>query len=285
MFDEIFGGGRGRSSRTSAQQGSDLRFDLEIDFEEAVFGSQREITLPIAEGCAACDGSGVEPGSSAETCRQCGGRGAVISSSGFFQIRQTCPICGGSGRVVTKPCRGCQGTGRVKARKRLTLKIPPGVDTGARLRLSGRGEGGVQGGPPGDLYVILHVRPHELFRRDGNDLFCEIPVPFDVAALGGEVEVPTTEGFARLKIDAGVENGKTYRLRGRGVSSPDSHGRGDLHVRIVIEVPSHLSAKQKKVLKEFADTVEASNYPQQQRVRERTSELLRRRDEINGAAR
>jgi molecular chaperone DnaJ len=280
VFEDVFGGGGRRGSRTGPQQGSDLRFDLEIDFEEALFGSHREITLPMAEQCGACGGSGSEPGSSEETCKQCGGRGAVVASSGFFQVRQTCPVCGGRGRVIIKPCRACGGGGRQKTRKRLTLRIPPGVETGSRLRLAGRGEGGVRGGNAGDLYVILHVKPHTFFHREGSDLYCEVPVPFDVAALGGEVEVPTMEGLARLKIEAGTEGGKVFRLRGKGAPSVEGYGAGDLHVKVIIEVPAGLSSRQKKALREFADQCNGDNYPLVRKLHEQAAAFLKTRDDL-----
>ncbi len=279
LFEDLFGGGR-RTSRTGPQQGADLRFDLEIDFEEAVFGTQREITLPVSEQCPTCSGKGSAPGSTDETCRHCGGRGAVVSSSGFFQVRQTCPVCGGGGRMITKPCPDCRGSGRQKARKRMTLRIPAGVETGSRLRLAGRGEGGVRGGPPGDLYVILHVKPHDLFEREGSDLLCELPVPMHVAALGGDVEAPTLEGPARLRIEPGTESGRMFRLRGKGVKSLDGYGRGDLHVRVVVEMPAHLSSAQKKALKGFSDVATDDNYPTAAKVKARAEAFLKRRDEM-----
>jgi molecular chaperone DnaJ len=263
FFDEIFGGGWGRS-RTGPQRGQDLRFDLEIDFEEAAFGSEREITLPVSEPCGACRGSGVAPGSSRESCRQCGGRGVVVSGGGFFQVRQTCPICGGTGTVITRPCKTCDGSGRMKERKRLTLKIPRGVETGSRLRLPGKGDAGTRGGPPGDLYVVLHVREHELFKRRGDDLFCEVPVPFGFATLGGEVEVPTLDGYARLKLEPGTETGKVFRLRGKGLPNVEGYGYGDLHIQVLVEVPVKLNSRQKKALKDFLDSGHDANYPQQQ---------------------
>jgi molecular chaperone DnaJ len=284
MFEDLFGGGGRRSSRTGPQQGADLRFDLEISFEEAMFGSHQEITLPIAEQCSTCSGTGSEPGSKEEACRHCGGRGAVVSSSGFFQVRQTCPVCSGSGRIITKPCRDCRGTGRQKGRKRITLRIPPGVETGSRLRLAGRGEGGVRGAPAGDLYVILHVRPHDLFHREeGPDILCEAPVPMHIAALGGDVDIPTPDGFARLKIEAGTETGRMFRLRGKGAPSVDGHGRGDLHVRVIVEVPNHLSSKQKKALKDFSDACTEENYPLAHKLRARSEEFFKVRDSLNQA--
>jgi molecular chaperone DnaJ len=260
FFDELFSGGR-RRSRGGPQRGADLRFDLEIDLEEAVFGSEREVTLPISVECSTCRGTGVKSEKDRQSCRHCGGRGAVVSGGGFFQVRQTCPVCGGAGSIVTNPCSRCDGTGREKDRKKLTLRIPRGVETGSRLRLTGKGEGGGGGGPPGDLYVIIHVREHELFKRHGDDLFCEVPVPFHIAAVGGDMDVPTVDGPARLHVDAGAETGKVYRLRGKGVPNVDGQGQGDLHVQIRVQVPVRLTSVQKKAMKDFVDEVHSDNYP------------------------
>ncbi|HEY8240080.1 MAG TPA: molecular chaperone DnaJ, partial [Kiritimatiellia bacterium] len=187
IFEDFFSGGGGRGSRDSASRGSDLRFDLEIDFEEAVFGSQREITLSLLDECGTCKGTGAEPGSKRDTCKRCNGAGMVISSNGFFQVRQTCPTCGGAGETISKPCRDCRGEGRVKGRRTLSLKIPAGVETGSRLRLAGKGEGGSRGGQAGDLYVVLHVRPHAFFQRRGEDIYSDMPIPVHIGIMGGEV--------------------------------------------------------------------------------------------------
>lgn len=276
FFDDFLGGGRGRTRR-GPQQGVDLRFDLEIDLEEAVFGSQREIVIPMTEECGKCNGSGIAPGSSKETCKHCGGHGAVITGGGFFQVRQTCPVCGGAGTIVTQPCGSCQGSGRVKTRKRLTLKIPRGVETGSRLRLADKGEGGIRGGPPGDLYVVLHVGRHDLFECRGDDLYCEVPVPFEVATLGGEIQVPTIDGYAKLKLASGTETGKVFRLRGKGITNIDGYGRGDLHVRIVAEVPVKLSSRQKKILRDLMGLRDESNYPDGKRFRKRAEAFYERK--------
>ena len=278
IFENFFGeGGR---SRDSASRGSDLRFDLEIDFEEAVFGSQREITLSIMDECADCHGSGAEPGSKREPCRRCGGAGMVISGGGFFQVRQTCPSCGGVGETISKPCRACRGEGRVKGRRTIQLKIPPGVETGSRLRLAGKGEGGARGGPAGDLYVVLHVKAHELFQRKGEDIFCEMPVPFHIAALGGEVEVPTLGGYASLKIPAGTESGTVFRLRGKGVASLQGYGAGDQHVRIVVDTPEKLSGKQRDLLRQFGEMLDESNHPRVRQIRRLADEFFRHKREM-----
>lgn len=276
FFDDFFGGRRQRNPN-GPQRGVDLRFDLEIDLEESMFGSEREITLPMTDECGECKGTGVAAGSKRENCRHCGGRGAVISGGGFFQIRQTCPVCGGAGSVITKPCRICQGAGRVKARKRLTLRIPPGVETGSRLRLAGKGESGVRGGPPGDLYVVINVREHEIFERHGDDLICQVPISVETAALGGEVQIPTIDGYANLKIEPGTENGKIFRLRGKGMQNVDEYARGDLHVRVVVEVPVNLNQRQKKAIKEFSEAREDGNYPQADTFKTRSESFFEKK--------
>jgi len=277
FFDDLFGGGRRRARSTGPQRGADLRFDLEIDLEEAAFGSEREVTLPMDMECSQCRGSGVAPGARKETCKHCGGNGQIATGGGFFQFRQTCPVCGGTGQVVTRPCTDCGGTGRTKTRKRLAMKIPPGVETGSRLRLGGKGEGGARGGPPGDLYVVIHVRPHALFDRRGDDLFCMMPVPFEDAALGGVVQVPTIDGYAKLKLSSGTESGKVFRLRGKGMPSVEGYGRGDLHVRVVPEVPTKLTSKQKKALKDFREESDDSNYPERRKFHEKSEAFFERK--------
>jgi molecular chaperone DnaJ len=281
-FGDFFGGsGGGRQrSRSGPQRGSDLRFDLEIDFEEAAFGSSREIVLPLTEECGDCKGSGVAKGSKRETCRHCGGQGALLSGSGFFQVRQTCPVCNGAGTMIKNPCKGCGGAGRVKTRKKITLRIPKGVETGSRLRLAGKGEGGVRGGPSGDLYVVLHVRDHDLFERRGDDLHCELPVPIHLAAMGGEVQVPTIDGYAKLKLSPGTETGKVFRLRGKGLPNVEGYGRGDLHVHIFAEVPKKLSSRQKKILKEFIEESSDSNYAMEKSFHKKVNAFFERKTAV-----
>jgi len=281
LFDEFFGGGRRRSSRReNSQRGADLRFDLEIDLEEAAFGSERQLTLPINVECSECRGTGMAPGSKPERCKHCGGKGEVISGGGFFQIRQTCPICGGAGTVITRPCHNCNGMGRVKEKKKITLHIPAGVDTGSRLRLAGKGEGGIRGGAPGDLYIVIHVRPHEVFQRNGEDLMCDVPIPFEVAALGGDVKVPTLDGYAVIKVAAGTEGGKVFRLKGKGMPSLEGYSRGDLHVRLVPQVPINLNAKQKKLLGDFAEERENNNYPTIESFYKKTETFYEKKETI-----
>ncbi len=260
LFEEFFGGERRDSSGT--QRGSDLRYDLEITFEEAVLGCEKEIGLIKLDTCDGCRGSGAEQGSNTKACATCGGRGQVVMARGIFSIQQTCPRCEGAGRVVEKPCHTCRGAGRKEKTSKIKLKIPAGVDTGARLRSSGNGEAGARGGKHGDLYVVLHVREHEIFQRDGDDLVCEVPINFVQAALGAEVEVPTMSGPAHIRIPASTQTGTTFRLKGRGVKNIQGHGTGDLHVRISVEVPTHLNSAQKAKLEEFAALCDSSVNPQ-----------------------
>jgi molecular chaperone DnaJ len=249
IFEEFFGG---RHDPSQPQRGDDLRYDLEISLEEAARGCEKKIAITRSVRCEACDGSGMEHGSKTRTCPTCGGHGAVLTSRGFISLRQTCPHCNGSGRILEKPCKTCHGDGRHEHHSEIKLRIPPGVDTGSRLRSAGNGEAGFRGGPSGDLYVILHVRPHEFFQRDGDDLLCETPVSFVQAALGAEIEVPTLDGKVTIKIPAGTQPGAVFRVKGKGVKNLQGYGYGDLHVRIQIEVPIHLNAEQKAKLREFA---------------------------------
>jgi molecular chaperone DnaJ len=257
-----------------------MTFRLEIDFDEAIFGSERTIDLTLPAQCSECGGSGAAPGSKRVTCKTCGGRGVVIGGGGFFQVRQTCPTCNGEGSVIEKPCKKCRGTGHVTSPQHIALKIPAGVDSGSRLRLSGKGAGGLRGGENGDLYVLLSVRDSEIFERDGLDLYVNIPVSPVTAALGGEVAVPTPEGEARLKIPAGTPNGKVFRLRGKGVTSLRGGSPGDLDARIVFEVPANLDRKQKELLEEFAKISRESTYPEAQSFANRTRVFFAHRDKL-----
>ena len=254
VFGDIFGGGRGGGSRVF--RGADLKMNLEIPLEDAVTGTERDIEVPSMVGCDLCGGSGAAEGSKPETCPTCQGHGDVRVQQGFFSIQQTCPRCRGSGTVVTDPCRRCGGAGRVRERRHLSVRIPAGVDTGDRIRLSGEGEPGENGGPPGDLYVQVVVSEHPLFQRDGNDLRCEIPVSFPVAALGGELEVPTLDGRVSLKVPAGTQSGKVFRIRGKGVRPVRGGSPGDLLCRVLVETPVNLTARQKELLEELAETME-----------------------------
>jgi molecular chaperone DnaJ len=248
IFEEFFG----RQDPSQPQRGDDLRYDLEISLEEAVLGCEKNISITKSVRCETCDGSGMEKGSKTRVCPTCGGHGAVLTSRGFISLRQTCPHCKGSGRLLEKPCKTCHGEGRHEHRSEIKLRIPAGVDTGSRLRSSGNGEAGFRGGPAGDLYVVLHVKSHEFFQRDGDDLLCEAPVSFMQAALGAEIEVPTLDGKVSIKIPAGTQPGAAFRVKGKGVKNLQGYGYGDLHVRIQVQVPTHLSAEQKAKLREFA---------------------------------
>ena len=273
IFEDLFGGGR--SDPTQPQRGEDLRYDMEISFEEAANGCEREITVTKPERCDVCDGSGAETGSRVKTCPTCGGRGQVISSRGIFSIAQTCPACQGAGRVIEKPCKTCHGSGRRDRPSKIKLRIPPGVDTGSRLRSVGNGQAGLRGGPSGDLYVILHVKPHEIFQRDGDDLLCEVPVGFVQAALGTDIEVPTLTGKAEIKIPAGTQPGTMFRLKGKGVKNVQGYGHGDLHVRVLVEVPSHLTSAQKAKLQEFAELCNGKESPLSQGFFEKAKKLFK----------
>ena len=265
-FEEFFGGGRQRAADPNApQRGDDMTFRLAIDFDEAIFGSERTLELTLPAQCPDCRGTGAADGSKRVTCRTCGGRGVVIGGGGFFQVRQTCPTCGGEGTVIEKPCRTCRGSGHVTRPQKIALRIPAGVDSGSRLRLAGKGAGGLRGGENGDLYVQLEVRPSDIFEREGQDLFVDIPVSPVVAALGGEISVPTPQGEAQLKIPAGTANGKVFRLRGKGVPSLRGGYPGDLDVRVVVEVPARLDRKQRAALEEFQKLASPDVFPEAQR--------------------
>jgi molecular chaperone DnaJ len=266
IFENFFGGGGGRAADPNAPQtGSDLRFDLEIDFEEAVLGSSREIRINVNETCERCKGGGAEPGSGRKTCATCKGRGQVVSGGGMIQFRQTCPACRGTGQVVEKPCTTCMGQGLVRSKRTIDVKIPGGVETGSRLRIAGKGEGGLRGGAAGDLYIVLHVREHEFFKRNDLDILCEVPLPFHVAMLGGEIHVPTIHGQATLKIPAGTESGSIFRLRGKGINSP-RYGTGDQHISVQIEIPQGLSSKEKKKLEEAVEILNEKHFPLTQKM-------------------
>lgn len=273
LFDEFFGGARQDPSQP--QRGTDLRYDLEITFEEAVLGCEKEISVTKPERCDVCEGSGVATGSKTRTCTTCQGRGQVITSRGIFSIAQTCPQCQGAGRMVENPCKPCRGSGRRDRTSKIKLRIPAGVDTGARLRSSGNGEAGLRGGPSGDLYVVLHIKAHEMFQRDGDDLLCEVPVSFVQAALGTEVEVPTLTEKAALKIPPGTQPGTMFRLRGKGVKNLQGYGHGDLHVRIDVEVPTHLNSAQRAKLQEFSELCSGKENPKSQGFFEKAKGLFR----------
>ncbi len=247
---DMFGGGSGR--RGGPRRGSDLEYRMEISFEDAVFGGEKTIVIPRYETCDECRGTGAKPGSKAERCTTCGGRGQVNTSNGFFNMVRACPKCGGEGSVIKTPCPSCNGQGRVKTKRNITVKIPAGVDSGSRLRMHDEGEAGEKGGRRGDLYLAMHVASHPIFERHESDLFCEVPISYAAAALGGEVEVPTLSGKIMMKIPAGTQTGKIFRLRGKGVAHLHDRGIGDELVKIQVEVPTELNAEQKRLLKEFS---------------------------------
>jgi len=272
IFGDLFGGGG--QDPTQPQRGDDLRYDMEISFEEAAQGCEREVPVTKQERCDTCGGSGAEPGSRIKTCPTCGGRGQVITSRGIFSIAQTCPHCQGAGRVIEKPCKTCRGSGRRERTSKIKLRIPAGVDTGSRLRSAGNGEAGFRDGPPGDLYVVIHVRPHEIFQRDGDDLLCEVPISFVQAALGAEIEVPTLDGKASIKIPSGTQPGTMFRLKGKGVKNIQGYGHGDLHVRMNVEVPTHLNAAQTAKLEEFSERCSGKESPLSQSFFEKAKNLF-----------
>ena len=253
IFGDIFGAGAaGRAGgRSAVYRGADLRYSMELTLEQAANGFATEIRVPSWETCETCKGAGAKPGTSAKTCGTCSGSGNVRMSQGFFSIQQTCPTCRGSGKVIPDPCTACSGAGRIKQNKVLEVSIPVGIDEGQRIRLSGKGEPGMNGGPPGDLYVEIHIQPHDVFQREGDDLHCEVPIGFPAATMGGEIEVPTLGGKASINVTEGTQTGKTFRLRGKGIKGVRASYPGDLYCHIVVETPVRLTEKQKKLLREF----------------------------------
>jgi len=255
IFGDIFGGAR--NQRSNVYRGADLRYNLEIPLEDAAKGTETKIRIPVQTSCETCHGSGARPGTSPVTCTTCNGHGQVRMQQGFFSVQQTCPKCHGTGKMVKEPCPTCHGGGRVKQNKTLNVKIPAGVDEGDRIRLSGEGEAGVNGGPTGDLYVVVHLKEHPIFQREGANLHCEMPISFSTAALGGEIEVPTLDGAAKMKIPAETQTGSVFRLRGKGIKPLRSSEHGDLMVHVVVETPVRLTEKQKDLLREFESSTQA----------------------------
>lgn len=252
IFSDVFGdifGMRGRRSR--GVRGNDLRYHLTIDFQEAVFGVEAKVKVPRMEACESCGGSGAEPPSKPESCPICHGSGQIRTQQGIFSISRTCTKCGGTGQIVKDPCKSCGGQGKVRKTRTITVKVPPGVETSTRLRLSGEGELGSGGGPPGDLYVVIEVRPHPIFQREGQDIFCHVPVTFTEAALGTEIEVPTLDGLVKMKVSSGTQSGTILTLKGKGVPHLNGHGRGDEHIIVKVETPTKLNKRQKELLKDF----------------------------------
>ena len=258
VFGDIFGGGGGGRQR-GPQRGADLRYTLEIDLEQAVRGTTAKIRIPTLVSCKTCDGSGAKKGSTPLTCGTCNGVGQVRMQQGFFAVQQTCPNCRGTGTIISDPCNDCHGQGRVEETKTLSVKVPPGVDTGDRIRLSGEGEASPDGGPAGDLYVQMSVRPHPIFKRDGKHLHCEVPIGFADAALGGELDVPALDGRVKLKIPAETQTGKSFRLRGKGITPVRGGSTGDLICKVVVETPVSLSKRQKELLQEFQSTLDGDD--------------------------
>jgi len=248
IFGDIFGG---QGNRSDVYRGADLRYNMEITLEQAARGTETKLRVPTMESCEACHGSGAKQSTSPSTCPTCNGRGQVRMQQGFFSTQQTCPKCHGSGKFVSNPCGKCSGSGRIKQHKTLSVKIPAGIDNGDRIRLSGEGEAGVNGGPSGDLYVVVNLLAHTVFQRDHNDLHCEMPISFTTAALGGELEVPTIDGYAKIKVPAETQSGKIFRLRGKGIKGIRSHVHGDLLCQLVVETPVKLAARQKELLHEL----------------------------------
>ncbi len=259
VFGDIFGGGGGRA-RGGPSRGSDLRYNLEIDLEEAVRGTTTRIRVPTLVACKPCDASGAKPGSKPVTCKTCNGMGQVRMQQGFFAVQQACPTCRGRGTTISDPCTSCRGQGRVEEEKTLSVKIPPGVDNGDRIRLAGEGEAGMDGGPSGDLYVQINVRPHAIFERDGKNLYCEVPISIVDAALGGELEVPTLDGKVMLKVPEETQTGKLFRLRGKGVVPVRGGQPGDLICKVTVETPVNLSKQQKDILRQFQESIEGTRH-------------------------
>jgi molecular chaperone DnaJ len=264
-FGDLFGAGRS-GRRTRAQRGADLREDITIEFEEAVFGAERKITYRKHDLCETCKGSGSAQGKAPASCRTCGGRGQVRYQQGFFSIARTCPACQGAGSVISDPCTKCKGEGRIVQQKTIDAKIPAGVEDGTRIRFTGVGEAGVHGGPAGDLYVVLHVKEHPFFERQGNDLYCSIPVSVTQAALGVEIQVPTLEGEQTLKVPEGTQSGTTLKLRHKGVPVLNGHGKGDLFVEIRVQTPTKLTKRQRELLQELQTTSQVENKPQRSSI-------------------
>ena len=274
IFGDIFGGARAGGGN-GVYRGADLRYAMEITLEQAAAGYDTEIRIPSWDHCDTCDGSGAKPGTKPQTCRTCGGQGVVRVQQGFFSVQQTCPTCRGTGKTVSDPCQACEGAGRIKKNKTLEVKIPPGIDDGMRIRSAGNGEPGVNGGPSGDLYVEIRVKEHDVFKRDADDLHCEVPIAITTAALGGVIQVPTLGGKAEIELPEGVQNGKVFRLRGKGIRGVRSGTPGDLYVHIQVETPVRLTEKQKDMLRQLDQSLaDARHSPQTRSWKDRVKEFL-----------
>ncbi|MCM2324077.1 MAG: molecular chaperone DnaJ [Oligoflexia bacterium] len=278
IFGDLFGAagpqGRRGGRRRGGRPGADLRTTVDITFEEAAFGTEKVITIPKNVRCDTCEGSGSRPGTHPETCAQCGGHGEVSFQQGFFAITRPCPRCNGAGQTIPHPCGSCAGSGHVKKRMQLAVKIPAGVDTGQRLKLTGEGEAGDRGGMPGDLYVQINILPHEFFTREDFDVVCDVPITFTQAALGADLEVPTLEGKVKVKIPSGTQSQKILRLKGKGLAKLGSYGRGDQLVRVVVEVPSRLTSEQKELLKRFEEIGVEATHPMHHRFFEKVKNIF-----------
>jgi molecular chaperone DnaJ len=274
LFGEMFNMGGGNRRATRQQRGRDLKFDMKLEFEEAVFGIEREITIRRAEACEDCRGTGSASGKQPETCQQCGGRGQIRSQQGFFSVARTCPVCGGTGTVIRTPCPACRGDSRVTREHNILVKVPAGVESETRIRYSGEGDAGRFGGPAGDFYVVLEVKPHKFFERDGDDLHCVIPISFPQAALGAELTLETLEGIESVKVPEGTQSGREIKLRGKGVPHLNSHGKGDLIVELRVQTPSKLSKPQKELLRQFAETVSVENTPHSRGLFSKVKEMF-----------
>lgn len=274
IFGDIFGGGRG-SGPNQAYRGADLRYAMEVTLEQAAKGYETEIRVPSWDNCSTCHGSGAKPGTKPKTCGTCNGQGQVRMQQGFFSVQQTCPTCHGSGKVVTDPCEACDGAGRIKRTKTLQVKVPAGIDNGMRIRSAGNGEPGLNGGPPGDLYVEIRVKEHPVFKREGDDLHCEVPISMVMAALGGTIEVPTLGGTAEIQLSEGVQPGKVFRLRGKGIKGIRSEEPGNLYAHISVEIPVRLTDKQKQMLRELDQSLsDARHSPQTRSWKDRLKEFF-----------
>lgn len=273
-FEDLFGGGF-RSNPNGAVPGDDMRYDLEIDFEDAMYGADKDISITRPGSCPDCHGSGCEAGSGKKRCTRCGGTGSVSYSQGFFSLRQPCSACGGTGEIIEKPCKKCRGRGRINQRENFKIHINPGIATGNQLRVPGRGGAGMRGGRNGDLYVVISVRPSNVFKRQGDDLICEVPIPLAVAVNGGTVDVPTISGKATIKIPAGTQSGKVLRVKGKGAPSLRGAGRGDLHVVISVEIPAKLNREQQDLLNKLNSTLSAANQPRIREFNQRAARFLR----------
>ena len=273
LFGEMFNmGSRGRASR--AQRGRDIKVDLTIEFEQAIFGVEREIKMRRAETCGDCHGSGAEGGQQPETCQQCGGRGQIRTQQGFFSVARTCPICSGTGAVVKNPCKTCHGEGRVQREHTVLVKVPAGIESETRIRYGGEGDAGRFGGPSGDLYVVLEVKDHKFFEREGDDLHCVMPISFPQAALGTELQIETLHGVETLKVPEGTQSGRTFTLRGKGVPHLNSHGKGDLIVEVRVQTPSKLNKQQKDLLRQLDETLSVDNKPTSRGILDKMKEMF-----------